>query len=70
MALQECGCNGQLSGGHLDGEPWIERTTDIGYCPKHDAAPDLYKALKEEGHTAEGHGHPCQGCDAIRKAEG
>ena len=46
MSIVECGCNGQLSGHLLDGEPYIERTTDIGFCALHAAAPALLAALK------------------------
>ncbi len=48
MAEQECGCNGEISGQHLDGEPWIERTTDIGFCPMHAAAGDTLAALERQ----------------------
>ena len=43
--LRDCGCNGEISGHHPDGEPYIERTIDIGFCALHAAAPDLLAAL-------------------------
>jgi hypothetical protein len=77
MSIVECGCNGQLSGHLLDGEPYIERTTDIGFCALHAAAPKLLAALKGLLEHVKMHeskdllicGHVTQAEKAIREAD-